>query len=486
MMEKSFSSRTRKLENRVERFILDNEMISRGDRVLVGVSGGADSMCLLFLLQKFAPKLDFTLSVIHVEHGIRGEESIRDAEYVEKECFKLGVPFRVEHINAIELGAMRGKGVEEAAREARYEIFESEDADKIATAHHGDDSAETFLFQLVRGSSLAGLSGIPPVRGRIIRPLLCLNRQEIEGYCRDLNIDFRTDSTNLEDDYTRNRIRNRVLPLLSEINAAAKTHIAEAAADVREAQEFFEAYAERLFREFGKKTGEGRAELPLSAFDGKSEIVRRALVFRALKEMEAPLRDIGRSHVEAVLSLALGETGKTACLPNRVTVKKEYGKLVFSRGSCQSEDEASSFNERVEIPVEGQIRLSNGMVIKTEVLDWKEAVDKDADLKRRAFQNKPYTKWMDYDKIKGTLILRKREPGDYIVIRRGRKKIKDLFTEERIEADKREALPLLALGKRIIWAIGLRISEDCKISERTERVFHITVHETGTMNKNRS
>lgn len=222
------------------------QMIRPGMRVLAAVSGGADSVCLLAALAAFREQIDFSLYVIHVEHGLRGEESLADARYVEELCRSFSVPFFLESVDAAAEARKRHLSVEEAGRALRYEAFDrvagQVGADRIAVAHNENDQAETVLWNLVRGSGLQGLGGIRPVRGRIIRPLLFLGRPEIEAILLAQGIAWRTDRTNLTCDYTRNRIRLQVLPeLTKELNPQAVGHIAEAAHRLQEVQEYISA-----------------------------------------------------------------------------------------------------------------------------------------------------------------------------------------------------------------------------------------------------
>ena len=196
-------------------------MLSPGAAVIAAVSGGADSMAMLLFLMKISERYSLSLTVAHVNHGLRGEEARRDEEYVRSFCEKNSLRFEVLHADVATLAKQSGETCEECGRRVRYEFFESIDKNaKIATAHTASDNAETMLFNLARGSSLKGLCGIPPVRGNIIRPLIFCTREDIEVFCRENSLDFVTDSTNLTLDYSRNKIRHIAVPALKEINSA--------------------------------------------------------------------------------------------------------------------------------------------------------------------------------------------------------------------------------------------------------------------------
>ena len=244
------------VKQRVREYMRSWEMTEPGDGILAGVSGGADSVCLLFLLDELKAELGIRLAAFHLNHGLRGAEADRDEAYVKEICGRLGVPLAVAYENVAEYAASRGISGEEAGRILRYEHMkeaaERFSCQKTATAHHRDDSAETVLFNMFRGSGLKGLSGIRPVRGEVIRPLLCLSRAEIAGYLEERGIPWCEDSTNGENVYTRNRIRNQLLPWVKEnINARAPEHILAAAELAAQADAYFAELAEKLLAAAG-------------------------------------------------------------------------------------------------------------------------------------------------------------------------------------------------------------------------------------------
>ncbi len=250
------------LQEKIYAYMEQHEMLREGDRVIAGVSGGADSVCMLLILNALRAVRPFSLQVAHIEHGLRGEDSLEDAAFVEALCRRLEVPCKVLHKDVAGLAAERGLSTEEAGRMIRYEVFEDLcPADgKIAVAHNMQDQAETVLFHLVRGTGMDGLAGIRPVRGKIIRPLLCCSREEIEEWLRSQGQDWRTDATNLETVYSRNLIRHQILPVLQqEVNAQAVRHICEAADRVDEAGR----YLDRKALEFMEKHMHVSTELPV-------------------------------------------------------------------------------------------------------------------------------------------------------------------------------------------------------------------------------
>lgn len=222
-------------------------MLSPGAAVIAAVSGGADSMAMLLFLMKIRERYSLSLTVAHVNHGLRGEEARRDENYVRSFCEKNGLRFEVLHADVAALAKQRGESCEECGRRVRYEFFESIDKNaKIATAHTASDNAETMLFNLARGSSLKGLCGIPPVRGNIIRPLIFCTREEIEAFCRENSLDFVTDSTNLTLDYSRNKIRRIAVPALKEINSAFEENASHFSQNAALDEDFLEGETKAL------------------------------------------------------------------------------------------------------------------------------------------------------------------------------------------------------------------------------------------------
>ena len=248
----------RELEERVLSYMREKHMIEEKQAILAGVSGGADSVCLLLLLCSLKSRLDLRLFVVHVEHGIRGEESLADARFVRDLCKRLSVPCQVCPVDVPGRAKRLGQSLEEAGRTARYEIFEREARAleerhgrkcRIAVAHNANDNAETMLYHLARGTGIRGLAGIPPVRGRIIRPLLALKREEIEAYLEEKGQKFCRDATNETDLYRRNRIRHRILPVMEELNPEAVRHMGRTGEMLGELDAWLQEVADRVLGE---------------------------------------------------------------------------------------------------------------------------------------------------------------------------------------------------------------------------------------------
>ena len=309
------------ITERILAFARENQMFLPGDRVLCAVSGGADSVFLLHWLRSEAEALNITVCAAHFEHGIRGEEALRDAEFVRVMCEKENIPCRIGHGDVPAYAAERGMGTEEAARELRY-CFLEKTADelgcnRIAAAHNAEDNAETILFHMVRGSGTAGLCGIPPVRGRVIRPLLQLSRGEIEAWLAERCIPHVEDSTNREDLYTRNRIRHRVMPLLQELNPEFAQAAGRAAVLLRQDEDCLNGQAEAFIRTHASENGISVTEL--------SEL-HPAIASRVVRKL-CPAA-LSAAHTAAVLALLQGEGPACADVPG-LRVRRESGRLYF-------------------------------------------------------------------------------------------------------------------------------------------------------------
>ena len=486
-------------EQRVRKTIEEYHMLEPGDRVIAAVSGGADSVCLLALLCNMKMDMGICLRAVHVHHGLRAEEADRDAEFVRVLCEELDVPCHIIRVDVRGFASAGGMSEEEAGRHLRYEALEREalmwEAElagepgagsepdepgrepgarreavrliKIAVAHHSDDQAETILHNLFRGTGLGGLKGIPYVRGRIIRPLLDVERREIMSWLKKQGFSWVQDSTNSSDHYTRNRIRCHLLPLIeSEVNQGAAGNILRLGRLASQADEYLrmqgECWIKRHVRPEAQKGKERqktqelqyRYHIPCEAFAAEPEIIRSYVVMEILKSLAGSARDLGWVHVKQVLDLAGRPVGKEVDLPYCLVARKEYEDISVGRSTGGSGGRHTE--ENPSLPE-----------VKMEVMPYKKGTQ---------FPKNMYTKWFDCDRIKGTPVVRTRRPGDYIVLADGsHKAIKRFMIDEKIPRQLRDQVPLLADGSHIMWVIGYRISEYCKIGPDTVKVLQAEV-----------
>ena len=385
----------------------------KGARVLCAVSGGADSMCLLALLLQTG---DHALAAAHFEHGIRGEESLRDCAFVESFCREKGVACFVGHADVPAYAAEKGLGLEEAARKLRYAFLEKtaedEGFDFIATAHNAEDNAETVLFNLVRGTGPAGLCGIPPQRGRIVRPLLGLTRAEIEEYLAANGVPHVEDSTNADESFSRNRIRRSVMPVLKELNPSFPEAAARLGKLLRRDEDCLDAKAEAFIS--SRFDGESLPAAELSA-------LHEAISSRVIRKLLP--RNAEEKHIEAVLALCRSTERRELDLPG-AHLRCERGKLYFS-----SDGETAAFPE-TELPIGGSVVLKEaGLTIRTRLVPAGEEI------------HSPFKTFrLKCESMNGKLTVAPPRPGErYRPAGRGcTKTLKSLFAEAR--ATQREKL----------------------------------------------
>ncbi|MDO4961249.1 MAG: tRNA lysidine(34) synthetase TilS [Eubacteriales bacterium] len=342
-----------KFTNRVLKFIRDEELISPGDAVTVGFSGGADSMCLLKVLCSLKALLKIDILAVHVNHNLRGSEALRDESFCREEAGKMNAGFKAVSVDVTGYAGANGLTEEEAGRILRYEALQGEAlafaAEKggcralIAVAHHADDQAETILLNMLRGSGLKGLGGMRPKRDNIIRPLLCVSRQSITEELEKNGLGYVDDSTNFENDHTRNRLRNIILPELKEhINERAAEHIAASGAFALEADEYISAEASKYLDEIGAagRTQKGSAEdgaecgsirLCQTVLKEKKQIFRRYVIIEALRRLGVPLKDLGERHFADIDKALFGNGGYHVDLPGGVYVENTYRETVIHR-----------------------------------------------------------------------------------------------------------------------------------------------------------
>lgn len=449
---------------KVRAYVEKYHMLTGGDKVIAGVSGGADSICLLFVLKELQKELGFGLFAVHVHHGLRGGPADADAEYVREVCRRENVPFSVFYKDVRDYAGRYGLTLEEAGREIRRSLFEEtmeeQGGTRIALAHHLNDNAETVLWNLCRGTGLRGLGGIAPVRGVWIHPLLCVKRREIESYLKNWGISYCTDETNLENIYTRNKIRNEVVPFLEQnVNEQASVHMAETAEQMRMLGEYVEDECERWKRSCMIREKTGLAVLQKKAYQAIPEALRPYVIHKVICEACGHQKDIGAVHVRLIRELMEKQVGRMLHLPYGVTALRCYEGISFSQKKEKDEE------EYVEIP-EGRF------VFRV----WEQKGTKEV------FPENPYTKWFDYDIIKNTVKIRHREPGDYLTIDKtgNRQKLKRYFINEKVPQDIRKQIWLAADGSHIMWVVGYRQNQMYQVTERTRRILEIQFYKGGS------
>ncbi len=449
-------------------------MITPHDHVVLGVSGGADSVCLLFVLQEYAEKIPLKLSVVHVNHGIR-PDAAQDAAYVEKLCREQGIPFYLRGVDVRGYAEREKCSREDAGRRLRYEVFheiaEKAGAAKIAVAHNCNDRAETMLFHLFRGSGLRGLCGIRPVRQEIIRPILCLERDEIERYLRERQIPWCTDSTNETDDYARNRIRHHVLPYVErEIVQDCTAHMARTAELLAETEEYMRQQTQEA-RNCCVEEREGRLEISVEGFCMLHPAVQKRLLHLLAEELSPTGKDILAVHITQLLSLFEGTSSRRVSLPMEITGVRSYTRVILSRNRSDVRPFLEFHLSREQLGDRDGTSADLGERGTLEFLLL-------SDVQYKEVPKNRYTKWFDYDKIEKSVCIRHRETGDFLSIRDGqgriaRKSLKKYMITEKIPREDRENIPLIAEGSHVLWVVGGRISEYYKVGRNTKRILQV-------------
>lgn len=419
------------MNNKVLKTVKKYNMLSRGDRVLIGVSGGADSIALLEFFVSVKEKYDLDICVAHIEHGIRGEDSVNDAEFVKNYCKKLGVNFYLKTIDAPNLAKKAKMGVEEYSRMARYDFFNTIECDKIATAHNLTDNIETLLFRLARGTGLKGACSIPAVRGKIIRPFIEVSSGEIRKWCNDNNIPYRVDCTNSDSAYSRNLIRLEILPLFEKLNANYQDNIENFISDVNEDYAFIDDYVKSIYPKIVKNN-----EIDLPKLNELDLSIKKRILIMFFDENGYSLN---RIHLQSVIDITL-KSGKTQIKENVFAISAK-GKIRIAK-----------FND-----------LNKKDEFVTKILNIDEFKDKNIDF------------YCDCDKIVGNIIIRAKQAGDRIkpAGRNVSKTLKKLFNESAYPIEKRDKKIVVCDDFGIVGVIGLCADERVKVDCNTAKILTI-------------
>lgn len=501
---------------KVKQYVKEQNMIEWGDCLVVGVSGGADSVALLLALKEMQQQYGLKLYAVHVHHGIR-QEADADAQYVWELCELLEIPFSLYRTDIPALAKEQGLTEEEMGRVYRYqrfaEVMNQVGADKVVVAHHMDDQAETVLFHLVRGSKLSGMEGMRPVfemevNGKkliVIRPLLSCRKAEIITWLERRNVRWQDDVTNSDNAYARNAIRNQVVPVLQRVNSKAVEHVAEYACEMQEIQDFIRCQVQEYMREHilmkGKVISDKElawAETGLVSEDegiccqvNRIHLVRqhavlaRAVLYEMLCLMSGGRKNIGSVHVQALYNLLGNQTGKRLSLPFGVEAEVRYEMLII-RKSLQREDvsivsgDDICFRWNMEDMLQweqGQktIELSGKGVLKLQICQRNQCDEKQwKDILFMAQNSKNnYTKYFECDTIKDALCLRATEKNDYFVMNDfgAKKKLSRYFIDAKIPADERKNVLVLALNQEVLWMLPMRRCEAYKVTKESQIVL---------------
>lgn len=448
--------------NKIRKTISQYNMFSERDSVLVGLSGGPDSVCLLHILKEYGLKL----YIAHLNHGLRGKESDEDERFCKELGRKLGISVYAKKVKI-------GKG-EDAARNARYKFLEDTahkiGATKIALGHNADDEAETVLMRLLRGAGVRGLSGIPPVRRLgdlvIVRPLINVWRKEIMDYLGKRNITYREDSTNKQLDFFRNRIRYELIPFLTKYNPNIKNILHNTGKNMAMVNEYLDSVV--------NKELQGN-EIKIKRLKRLHPIIKQGLVRRVAESLEPGLV-LESIQVDNILELTSEIKGsKSIVLPKGIKVIREYDKLFF----CRNEKGKGDFE--IELPIPGKVKIGEYNILTDSKLCKRvgkkqcpggRSVKGGGKIRRNLLEV-----YLDYDRMARPLIIRNRKPGDVFqpIGFKGKKKVKDIFIDEKVPERYRDIIPIFVSGRDICWIPGYRIGEKFKIVPETKNILEIKV-----------
>ncbi len=442
-------------------------MLRGGEKILVGLSGGPDSVCLLYILCCLKDSLSLDLNALYIDHGLRPDETKGEIEFCRRQSEELSVDFLTRSIDVQTYAREHGFSVQEAARELRYQTFEhvmhDVKAKIIALGHTMDDQLETFFIRFFRGSGPKGLSGIPPVRGMIIRPLLEIDREDIEEFLAEKGIAFIIDSSNLKKDYFRNRLRLSFIPEIKKLTPHIVETISRMMDILREEERYFDIVVTKTLMKLISRKTNTRIELFLSPLEAMDRVILRRVLRRAIDETRG-LRGIAFIHIENIIDLVKnGTQGDRLYLPRGLRAIKDYSTLILT-------SEVPKKLSSITLSVPGDVVLKEiGAVIKASIEN-----------KVEKYGNGKTTAVFDAGKTGTELNIRARENGDFFYPMGfgKRKKLQDYFVDEKVPRDERDAVPIVVRGNDIVWIAGYRGDERFKVSESTESFLKIELNKS--------
>lgn len=442
-------------------------LFEEGENILIGVSGGHDSVALLHILREISKDRGYRLHIAHVNHGVRGAEADGDEDYVRKLAETYGFPFYVKKADMNRYAKERGLSSEEAGREIRYSFFREIlknklKSGKIAVAHNKNDQAETVIMRIMRGTGIDGLKGMDFANGDIARPLLDIARSEIEMYCEEKGLEPRVDRTNFENIYSRNKVRLELIPYIeSNFNPNITETLCRMSEVARRDSEFLQSFSEEEYARTSVREKNDAVVLDNGKFKSLDIAIRHRVARLAVLKVLGNLEGLEEKHLRVLAEFSdSAGTGKSIDLFKGIKARLIYGQLHIEKSEKKP---GIRYNYKVEIGERLEIK-EIGAVLDSRVVGVEsiEKADKDA-----------FSSFFDYDKISGDIFLRNRLPGDKVKFlgMNGRKKLKDYFIDEKIPRDERERVPLLEVDGEIAWIVGHRSTGKAKVTPETKRVL---------------
>jgi tRNA(Ile)-lysidine synthase len=469
---------------KIKHTLLARRMVQAGDTVLVGVSGGPDSVALVHILRDLAPKFSYQVAIAHLNHGLRQDESARDEAFVVSLAQQLDLRVHVERQDVRRYQKNYRLSLEEAARRVRYRFYDAIAAkfgyEKIALGHHSDDNAELILMYLLRGSGPLGLSGIPPLRdARIIRPLIDLKRTEILDYIALKSLDCVVDSSNSDSQYLRNRVRNKLLPeLKAEYNPKVVESLNRLASILDAEERWIESLIQPIFEKVIVFEKQGRIGFDIEQLNQQNIAVRRRLIREAVLKVKGNLRRMAFVHVEAAVKMARKAAVSGALdLPDRIRIYRQNDVLTVSREAqnlrhlasvplLSSPDYAYRLSKTGEVLIkEAALKIRLSEIPQNHIPDWHQP------------NRGARTVYFDMNKIGFPLVIRNFRPGDRFspLGMTGSQKLSKFFIDHKVSKAERKKCPIVLSRNEIIWVVGYRLDNAVKISPQTRRILKAEV-----------
>lgn len=443
--------------------ILKYGLVSKGDSIVLGVSGGADSVALLDILCDMSDEYDLKLYVVHVNHCLRGKDADNDQQYVETICRERNIPCKVFKFDVAEIARSEHLTSEEAGRKMRYYAFGTVAnevcANKIATAHHMNDNTETLLFNILRGSGLTGLCGIRAIRGKYIRPLIKTSRAQIEDYLKNKNISWCTDNTNNETFFTRNKIRHELLPYIkNNFNPSAEYALQRMSELCSDDNDFIDGTANACLSDCTVSSDNAHIVLNTKKFNLQHIAIKRRIIRLVLEKLSVPLKDVHMVHVDNCIKMIGSSASGAYTHVGNCKVGLEQNGIHFSTDDiCENFEVLADVGSECYIP-----QIKSRIIIKK--------VDK----RGASSKNRVY---ISADEISLPLVIRNRRNGDRIKPfgMSGEKKLKDYFIDKKVPLSERNNIPVFVHNNKIVWIGGYCINEDCRVTANTNKILMLEI-----------
>ena len=455
--------------------IMEKGLLEQGNKIIVGLSGGADSVCLMKVLLELKDEFNLTLFAVHVNHGLRGLEADNDQSYVEELCKDWGIPLKTYSVNIKALGKKLGLSEEEAGRVARYKLFnkvlKNTDSHYIAVAHNRDDQAETIMLNILRGSGLDGLCGMAMKQGKIIRPLLNISRKQIIEYLENNKIHYCTDSSNSSSEYARNRVRNELFPEIKRLfKVNPVNQLYRLSVLVGEDRDLLEQVSRDSYDAVVLSDDDDAVILSAAGLRTLSNAIVKRIIRLAWERINKSRKNIESVHVDQIITLCQNNrTGKKVTLKNGIEVLLSYDRLIFTKAGKKY---VKPYSYPVDIQGFTEVK-ELAATLEAKILSENE-ISQLGDF--TIVNESSLIQFFDLDRFDGEIVVRSRLEGDRIrpYKSNGEKKLKKFFIDQKVPGEKRDTIPLVAQGNKIAWIVGMRTSEDYRARKDSEKILMLS------------